>query len=298
MAHGRSRLGGAAFGLGIVAIGILFLLQNLGFFYIGQIWQFWPVLLIGMGLSHVLASYDSGRRVWGIFLAGIGVVFLLSNMGLLPPHVWNYIWPLGLVFWGAAMLLRGPGSNQYWERRSARREWRNQRRQEKWERKGWASSGYPGPTGNAQTNTDTTDSSQNNFDDASSGHTRAGGFHATTSSVASRLSEYAILGGVKRRIDSQEFEGGHVTAVMGGVELDLSRAGTKLPEVVIEANALLGGVELRVPADWDVVVRGMGILGGYEDATRPPVNMGAAGAPRPRLIVTGQALLGGVTVQN
>ena len=80
--------------------------------------------------------------------------------------------------------------------------------------------------------------------------------------------------------------------------MDLSRAGTKLDEVVIEANALLGGVELRVPPDWDVVVRGMGILGGYEDGTRPPVNVGTAGVKRPRLIVTGQALLGGVNVQN
>jgi predicted membrane protein len=275
--RGPGRLGGAIFGLWIVLIGVLFLLQNLGIFYIGQIWQFWPLILIGMGLSHVIGSYSPGGKIWGGFLAGLGVIFLLSNMRMLPPHIWNYIWPLGLVFWGVRMLLGGPRFDR-WEGRGRRFRSRESRSREfQWDRFNrdrdpWAATG-------------------------AGSDTHAGGFHATTSNVANRINEYAILGGVKRRIDSQEFEGGDCTAVMGGIELDLSRAATKLDEVVIEANALMGGVDLRVPPDWEVVVQGMGIMGGYDDATRPPVNMGI-GAKRPRLIVTGQALWGGVKVKN
>ncbi len=271
--RGPGRLGGAIFGLWIVLIGVLFLLQNLGIFYIGQIWQFWPLILIGMGLSRVIGSYSPGGKVWGACLAGLGVIFLLSNMRMLPPHIWNYIWPLGLVFWGVRMLLR-PRFDR-WENREDRLRRKQEWRQQRWEQKtGGGGAGGPGESSHL-------------------------GFHTTTSSAANRLNEYAILGGVKRRIDSQEFEGGDCTAVMGGIELDLSRAATKLDEVVIEANALMGGVDLRVPPDWEVVVRGMGIMGGYDDATRPPVNINmGTGARRPRLIVTGQALWGGVKVKN
>ena len=39
-----------------------------------------------------------------------------------------------------------------------------------------------------------------------------------------RMSAFAVLGGVERRYTSQEFRGGDVTAIMGGCELDFRHA--------------------------------------------------------------------------
>jgi hypothetical protein len=111
------------------------------------------------------------------------------------------------------------------------------------------------------------------------------------------LREWATFGGVKRRLHTQDFQGGEMIAVFGGIEIDLREAG--MPpgkEVVVDANATFGGIELRVPYSWQVIMRGMGVFGGYEDKTVPPRR--EEGVTPPRLVVTGYAVFGGVSVQN
>jgi hypothetical protein len=114
---------------------------------------------------------------------------------------------------------------------------------------------------------------------------------------ANVLDEVTVFGGITRRIESQEFEGGHLSSVFGGIEIDLRRANTNKDEIVIEANAVFGGIELMVPENWRVTVKGAGVFGGYEDQTRP--SPGAApDAKRPHLIMTGAAVFGGVSIRN
>lgn len=120
------------------------------------------------------------------------------------------------------------------------------------------------------------------------------GLPPVSSGTANALNEVTVFGGVRRRIVSQEFEGGEVSAVFGGVEIDLRAAATKKDEVVIELNAIFGGVELMVPDTWDVTVRGAGIFGGYEDKTSPRRDPPLG--KRPLLVITGSAVFGGVTV--
>jgi hypothetical protein len=51
-----------------------------------------------------------------------------------------------------------------------------------------------------------------------------------------------------------------------------------------------------VPDTWDVIVRGSSILGGFEDKThRTPA---PEGVKRPRLVIRGSAVFGGVVVKN
>ena len=103
----------------------------------------------------------------------------------------------------------------------------------------------------------------------------------------------AIFGGTVRKVQTPEFRGGDALAVFGGVELDLRGSQIAEKEAILEANALFGGVDMKVPETWAVSVRGMGIFGGYEDKTRPPADPNA-----PLLIVSGNAIFGGVSVSN
>ncbi len=114
--------------------------------------------------------------------------------------------------------------------------------------------------------------------------------------TANRLNENTVFGGVKQRVDSQEFEGGYLSSVFGGIEIDLRGANTKLDEIHIQADAVFGGIDIMLPNHWDIVVRGAGVFGGFEDKTHPPT--GAPGEKRPRVIVTGSAVFGGVSVKN
>ena len=62
---------------------------------------------------------------------------------------------------------------------------------------------------------------------------------------ADTIDDTAFLGGVDRRIQSDDFRGGQATAFMGGINLDLRDAHTTQDEVVVEATAILGGVKIR-----------------------------------------------------
>lgn len=101
----------------------------------------------------------------------------------------------------------------------------------------------------------------------------------------------AILGGFERRVHTQDFRGGEVTAVMGGCVLDL-RAASISGEAVINVFAFWGGVTLKVPTDWTIVLNGTPILGGFEEKTATPPD------GRKRLVVRGYAIMGGVEVRN
>jgi hypothetical protein len=54
----------------------------------------------------------------------------------------------------------------------------------------------------------------------------------------------------------------------------------------------MGGIEIVVPEDWQVVSRGVAFMGGFEDKTR--------GVPdaKQRLVVKGLAIMGGVETKN
>jgi hypothetical protein len=83
-------------------------------------------------------------------------------------------------------------------------------------------------------------------------------------------------------------------AFMGGGEIDLREANFADREVVINCVAVMGGMNVIVPPGVEVVVRGIGIMGGFDH--REEGRSGDPGAPR--VIVTGFAFWGGVGVER
>jgi predicted membrane protein len=101
----------------------------------------------------------------------------------------------------------------------------------------------------------------------------------------------AILGGYERRITTPDFRGGEITAVMGGCALDL-RASAIVREAVVNVFTIWGGIEIKVPPDWTVILNGTPVMGGFAEKTiRPPDGS-------KRLVITGYAIMGGVEVRN
>jgi hypothetical protein len=108
------------------------------------------------------------------------------------------------------------------------------------------------------------------------------------------INAVAVLGGVTRRSASQNFKGGDLTAIMGGCEVDLSGAKIGAEGAVIETFAWWGGIEIRVPQEWDVVSEGLPLLGAYVDRR---VSSAASGGTQ-RLTIRGMVIMGGIEIKN
>lgn len=107
------------------------------------------------------------------------------------------------------------------------------------------------------------------------------------------VNHFALMGGIARVNSSQDFRGGELSAIMGGVELDLRHANMQSGEAILNIFAFWGGIELRVPEDWTVIVRATPIMGGVEDTTRGP-----KGDAKKKLIINGTAIMGGAEIKN
>jgi hypothetical protein len=108
------------------------------------------------------------------------------------------------------------------------------------------------------------------------------------------VSELVLLGGCKRTLGAPDFRGGYLTAVLGGIELDLRQCRMPASPVVLDVVAFWGGIDLKVPAEWTVEGKVVPVLGGFEQkgslAPSPETD------DRPRLIVRGYAVMGGVVI--
>ena len=111
-----------------------------------------------------------------------------------------------------------------------------------------------------------------------------------SSSDSPYLSDMALVGYLKRSHHSAALRGGSVTAVMGGVELDLRKAGLQGGTAFLDVVAFWGGIEIKVPAGWTVDGRVVPVMGAFENKVDPSESAG------PHLVVRGHAIMGAVVI--
>ncbi len=119
----------------------------------------------------------------------------------------------------------------------------------------------------------------------------AGSAGSAPADPESVINLFAFISGLKRICSSQEFLGGEIGAVMGGCEVDLRQAKIRDGSAVINLFVFWGGITIKVPREWNIVVAGMPILGGINDKTHPE-------NPQSRLVIRGQVIMGGAEIVN
>lgn len=219
----------------LITIGAVFLLHNLHLFYLQDlIHRYWPAILIAVGIVKLVDSQETGGRVGGGVLVGLGAVFLAQTMGYLDMRIWD-LWPVILIAIGVGTLFRPDFSGLAGVK---------QIRNERW--------GYS--------------------------------------------KESAVFSGGKRVIVDQNFTRAKYDAVFGGFELDLRRANIAGDSAELDLNAVFGGIEVKVPESWSVLVKGAGVFGGFVDSTTQP---DPRLYPQPKvLICKGGAVFGGIEIKN
>jgi hypothetical protein len=225
--------------------------------------------------------------VVSIALIGVGTLFLLDNIGLIPIwNVWRF-WPAALIVAGISRLMnrRGPaewlwstflvlcgslwlGNNLHWFHIGFGTVW-------------------PLTLITLGVMTLTKALESQGF---SRNRTREAGVNA--------VSEFVVFSGSKKKLETTSFEGGEIVCVFGGVELNLRKCGMDNAErrAVIDVAITFGGVEIRIPEGWRVINQCVAVFGACEDKTlvpRPEV-----GVQAPTLVITGQALFGAVNIEN
>jgi predicted membrane protein len=214
-------------GLCAIGLGIFLTLDNLHIVNFGDIWRFWPAILIVVGIVQVLWAGTTAGLGTGVILAAAGALLLLDNLHYLRFSIFDY-WPLILVVVGASMA---------WQAME--------------------------------------------------------GSRVSSAGAGDAVSGFALLSGVVRSCNSQNFRGGDLTSIMGGCEIDLRQASIAEGEAVLQTLAFWGGVEIKVPEDWSVRSSVLPLLGGFEDSTRPPKD-----GSKKTLFIKGFAIMGGIEVHN
>ena len=102
----------------------------------------------------------------------------------------------------------------------------------------------------------------------------------------------AVLSGSETKVQSKDFKASRVTAVCGGVTLDLREATIK-KEATIDLFSLWGGIEVYVPKNVIVKNNTSVILGGVENNTAADTDRDA-----PVLHVVGDVVMAGVEIKN
>ena len=232
MPHYRGHQSRIFWGLVLILVGGLFLLDRLGGLDFGEMMStYWPVILIILGFS-ILVSSGFRRSLGGFLVIIVGVIFLLSELGVLEAGVWSVLWPILIIIVGFWLLVR-PAIRMMGEEK------------------------FP-------------------------------------ELKESDIDVSAVFGGVRRRVATSNFRGGRVSAVMGGAEIDLTGAGLEGGKATLTAEAIMGGIEIRLSRDWRVVIDGAPILGSIEDKRRNVPE----GESKGTLYVRGTAILGGITIKD
>src|SRR5437899_677234 len=97
--HRREELGAAEKlvpAIVLIAVGAIFLLNNLHLVYAQEIFRYWPAILIAVGMVKLVDSSDSSGRVGGGVLVTLGAFFMARNLGYLDVSLWE-MWPLILI---------------------------------------------------------------------------------------------------------------------------------------------------------------------------------------------------------
>jgi predicted membrane protein len=104
---GRRSDGGNGLVVGaiIVVVGLVLLLDNLGLVQSGDLFSYWPLALVAMGVARILKCRRPASLLWGGLLAAAGTLLFLDNIGIVTIR-FSMLWPLVLVGFGASMLFR------------------------------------------------------------------------------------------------------------------------------------------------------------------------------------------------
>jgi hypothetical protein len=104
--RGWGSAGRLVIGVYLLGIGALLLASNVGYDIPGELWSYWPFLLVGLGVVKLLWPGSAEERSGGLWLLAAGVYAWISLWRLFGLD-WGSAWPIFLLAGGAAIVFGG-----------------------------------------------------------------------------------------------------------------------------------------------------------------------------------------------
>ncbi len=105
-----------------------------------------------------------------------------------------------------------------------------------------------------------------------------------------------IFSGGERQVVSQNFRGGKISSVFGGIELDLTKAKLAPGRNDIEIACVFGGATIIVPDTWYVTIEVTPVLGGFSDSRK--IAPGRTLDTTSQLVIKGAVVFGGGEIKS
>ena len=101
----KDRAGSITAGMILITLGAVFLSGQLGLASLRDLWMWWPLVLIAIGIAHMVLGNDGEGWVSGLTNLFLGGVFLAINFRWFG-FGWGDGWPLIFVAIGASMVMK------------------------------------------------------------------------------------------------------------------------------------------------------------------------------------------------
>lgn len=242
----------------VVAIGVLLLLGNLG--WVDARWvlrTLWPLALVVVGVAMLRDSRQRKGNPWPWVLITAGIWIFADNMDWIAIDLWDLIVPAILLYIGAKLIYRNQAESQ-------------------------SSKHDAGASGHSDGDPATAEQPHTE-------HVRLP--HADKSPEFVR--SFAFMSYCDLHPVMRPLSGGDLSAVMGGIKLDLRDTEMEGNHAIVDVFTFWGGIEILVPPDWTVSSKVTTLIGGFVDSRRPTKVV-----PTKTLIVRGFNLMSGIEVKN
>lgn len=212
-------------GAAILLVGVAFTLENLGLMDASHLIDFWPLLLVAIGVAKLASAPRTGGFLTGGIWILVGIWWTLFNLAILDFHPVDF-WPVFLIIAGLVLVQRALRPSR---------------------------AGEPSPDrlsafavlGGSSRRSASADFKGGDFT-AVMGGCEVDLRQARIESGPAIIDVFAFWGGVDIRVPEDWVVDGQVTAILGGFD-DKSGRGTvdESQHLIVRGLAMMGGIDIR-----------------------------------------------------
>ena len=92
-------------GLVLIGFGVAFLLDRQGLFDIRELWRYWPLLLVVVGINKMIGFPTENDFTSGLWTTFIGLWLFAVFENLFELTFYN-AWPIPIIFAGVVMIIK------------------------------------------------------------------------------------------------------------------------------------------------------------------------------------------------
>ena len=221
----RIALGPLLPGLVLLAVGLVFLLDNLDLVESGSILRFWPVILLVAGLKNLIDAQDRSSAVSGTLLAAVGALLLLNALNVIDVDLWDF-WPVVLVAIGIRVLMNAMSGPDDAAAVSDSEE---------------SASAFLGAVERRNRSADFRGGSASAF----MGGVNLDLREADIAGERAVIQVFAMMGGLEIRVPEEWTVEVGVTSIMGGIEDKTRGPAATAKRLVLKGTVIMGGIEIR-----------------------------------------------------